>query len=139
MTRAMIAVTMMSFCLYVSRHFKASDLSWNFFPTKQNPWTKIPKAVEAVKGEWAKLRAVGCWDEKIVEELSTVRNRARDCGTKIHVGRVFTICVEKHSELPPERRKYKGRVVFQGNNVFDESGLSAVFGDQGSSASFLST
>ena len=38
-----------------------------------------------------------------------------------------------------DKRKYKGRVVFQGNNVYDGSGLAAIFGDQCSSASFLST
>jgi hypothetical protein len=39
------------------------------------------------------------------------------------VGRIFEICVERASELPEghKDRKFKGRVVFQGNNVKDES------------------
>ena len=71
--------------------------------------------------------------------MRDVQQKAMAENRKIHVGRIFSICVEKHSEQPLDRRKYKGRVVFQGNNVYDESGLAAVFGDQGSSASFLST
>ena len=59
-------------------------------------------------------------------------------GESVHIGRRFDLCVERHSELPPEQRKYKGRVIFQGKNVQDESGLSAVFADQGSSVSFIS-
>lgn len=37
----------------------------------------------------------------------------------IHFGRVFHLCVEKPSELPSERRKYKGRIVFEGTVVLD--------------------
>ena len=45
--------------------------------------------------------------------------------TKVHVGKVFEICVEKGSELPlgDPMRKFKGRTVFQGNNVKDEAAL----------------
>ena len=41
----------------------------------------------------------------------------------IHVGIMFEICVEKGSELEPNdpQRKYKGRVVFRGNQVIDEN------------------
>ena len=43
--------------------------------------------------------------------------------------------VEKNHELDPndKRRKYKGRAVFQGNNVRDQDGNSAIFVDLGSS------
>ena len=108
-------------------------------PIKPSKWEKIPAAKAAVQAEWDKLRKLGCWDPASVSELAQVKNKALAEGKKIHVGRIFELCVEKHSELPPEQRKYKGRVVFQGNNVQDESGLSAVFADQGSSASFVST
>ena len=39
-------------------------------------------------------------------------------------------------ELEQKKRKYKGRVVFGGNNVRDEFGLAAAFPEQGSGASF---
>ena len=67
----------------------------------------------------------------------TLRKKAISENRTVHFGRVFPLCGVKHSELPPEQRKYKGRVVFQGNNVKDELGYDAVFTDQGSSAIFL--
>ena len=48
------------------------------------------------------------------------------------------LCHEKHSELPPEKRRYKGRLVFRGDQVKDEQGAFAVFSEQGISASHLS-
>ena len=44
---------------------------------------------------------------------------------------------KKHSELPPSKRKYKGRVVFQGNQVKDAEGVAAVFAELGTSASLM--
>ena len=46
---------------------------------------------------------------------------------------LFEICVEKGSELAPELRKYKGRVVFQGNAVKNQNWEAAMFEDLGSS------
>ena len=34
------------------------------------------------------------------------------------MGYLFGICVEKNAELDPSLRKFKGRVVFQGNQVY---------------------
>ena len=54
--------------------------------------------------------------------------------TKAHVGLIFGIVVEKNHELPEHdpNRKYKGRAVFQGNNVWDEEGNWATFQELGS-------
>ena len=82
-----------------------------------------PKAQAALAKEWDNLRKAGCWDETRVREWATVAREARDKNVKAHVGRIFEICVEKNSELAPTdpARKYKGRVVFQGNQVYDEN------------------
>ena len=64
---------------------------------------------------------------------------ARAKGHKAHRGNVFGICVEKGSELPlghPER-KYKGRYVYQGNQVRDEYNEAALFNELGSSPATL--
>ena len=45
------------------------------------------------------------------------------------------LCHLKNSELEPQFQKYKGRVVFRGDTVKDDSGSYAVFTEQGSSAS----
>ena len=82
-----------------------------------------PQALEAVLKEWDKLRKAGAWDESNPREWSEVAAEARANGATAHVGRIFEICVEKNAELPAghPNRKFKGRVVFQGNNVKDEN------------------
>jgi hypothetical protein len=93
-----------------------------------------PKAQAAMRKEWDALRERKAWSEHLVRERRDVSEEARSKGLRIHVGRIFGICVEKNRELTPDdpRRKYKGRVVFQGNNVRDEDHCQAVFQDLGS-------
>jgi hypothetical protein len=59
--------------------------------------------------------------------------RFKKSGNKCHVGRVFDICVEKNSELEHGHpsRKFKGRVVFEGNYVRDENHQAALFRELG--------
>ena len=92
-------------------------------------------AQKAVMAEWTKLRGQKVWDEKGVRPWADVRAAARREGKTIHVGRIFDICVEKNSELPASdpRRKFKGRVVFGGNDVRDQNAEAAFFQDLGSS------
>ena len=45
----------------------------------------------------------------------------------------------KNAELEAKHPKYKGRVVFRGDIVNDDSGSYAVFTEQGSSASQMTT
>ena len=53
----------------------------------------------------------------------------------VHLGRLMDLCHLKHAELNKEVQKYKGRVVFRGDQVKDETGFHAVFTEQGASAS----
>ena len=63
--------------------------------------------------------------------LDTVRPRAeviKEYSAKnkpAHFGTLMDLCHEKHSELSRDRRSYKGRVIFRGDQVRDESGFSA--------------
>ncbi len=88
----------------------------------------------ALKLEWNKLKAQGVWDVTGVKPWAKVSNEARTSGKTVHVGRIFEICVEKNCELPSTdvRRKFKGRVVFQGNQVKDENFEAAMFQEMGS-------
>ena len=52
------------------------------------------------------------------------------------MGYFFGICVEKNAELDASLRKFKGRVVFQGNQVYGQNHNYAIFQDLGS---FLAT
>ena len=56
----------------------------------------------------------------------------------IHVGSLFAIGTIKHSELPEEQQIYKGRIVFQGSNVKDQSGMQAMFQQLSSSPASMS-
>ena len=90
------------------------------------------KAKAALQKEWDKLTSQGCWDLSTVQGWHDVAARARKEGEKIHVGRIFDICVEtKNHELPEDdpNRKYKGRVVFEGCFVRDEIGHWALFSE----------
>ena len=88
-----------------------------------------PKAVDAMRLEYNKLENKKVWLEETVREWSRVAREAKRNGTKVHVGMVFGICVIKGSELPEghAHRKYKGRYVFQGNQVRGENKDYAVF------------
>ena len=49
------------------------------------------------------------------------------------------LCFEKNSQLEEKYRCYKGRVVFRGDQVRDEEGFYAIYSDEGSGASHMST
>ncbi len=88
----------------------------------------------ALKLEWQKLQDQGVWNTAGVMPWSRVAADARESKKTVHVGRIFEICVEKNCELPlsDKRRKFKGRVVFQGNQVKDENFEAAMFQEMGS-------
>jgi hypothetical protein len=102
-------------------------------PVGQKEINNTPAAQAAL--EWNKLLSKGAWDYSTVREWSDVSKEAIKNKTKVHVGKAFGICVEKGSELPQgdPMRKFKGRTVFQGNNVKDEAADVALFAELGSS------
>ena len=62
-------------------------------------------------------------------------DEARTSGATVHFASFMDICHLKNAELEAKHQKYKGRVVFRGDIVKDDSGSYAVFIEQGSSAS----
>ena len=97
--------------------------------------SKNPKAKAALDKEWQNLKNKGVWDEARVRECRDKVSEARRKGETVHLGRIFEACYEKGSELPETdpRRKFKGRTVFQGNNMRDENSDHALFNELGSS------
>jgi hypothetical protein len=75
----------------------------------------------------------------LVEEWGDVKARARKRNRKIRTGMIFQICVDKDSgkEKPEHFRKYKGRVVFHGNDVRGENWDVAMFQELGSAAATM--
>ena len=70
-----------------------------------------------------------------MREFQDVTAEAKRSNKKAHFGRIFEICSQKGSELPPGHpdQKWKGRSVFQGNRVQDEHNDHAIFAELGSS------
>ena len=96
---------------------------------------KIPAAKAAVDKEWEKLEKIPVWDLTKVRIRSEVIDEARTKGAKVHFASLMDICHLKNDEVETKHQKYKGRVVFRGDIVKDDSGSFAVFTEQGSSAS----
>ena len=98
---------------------------------------KTPFAKEAMQKEWDRLRSKYACDEDHPRKWDDVRSEAKRGGYIVHMGYIFGICVEKNAELEPSLRKFKGRVVFQGNRVYDQNHNYAIFQDLGSSLATL--
>ena len=60
---------------------------------------------------------------------------ARNEATTVHFGSLMDLCHLENSELKPQIQNYKGRVVFCGDIVKDDSGSYAVITEQGSGSS----
>ena len=92
------------------------------------------QAQEAVANEWKRLEKITTWEINTVRPWAEVAKEAKakqriDPEHRVHIGRVFCILVEKNAELPSGNplRKFKGRVVFQGNQVRDQNWDIAIF------------
>ena len=96
---------------------------------------KILAAKAAMDKEWEKLEKIPAWDLTKGRSKKEVIDEARTKGAKVHFASLMDICHLKNAELETKHQKYKGRVVFRGDIVEDDSGSYAVFTEQGSSAS----
>ena len=106
------------------------NLVHKFIPMPQDTAAKA-----AVDKEREKLEKIPAWDITKVRIKSEVIDEARTKGIKVHFASPLDICHLKNAELETNHQKYKGRVVFRGDIVKDDSGSYAVFTEQGSSAS----
>ena len=113
------------------------NLVRKYIPMRQA--MKIPAAKAAVDKEWEKLEKIPAWDLTKVRSKSEVIDDARTKGAKVLFASLMDICHLKNAELETKHQKYKGRVVLRGDIVKDDSGSYAVFTEQGSSASQMTT
>ena len=90
-----------------------------------------PRAIDTEKAAWDKLKKRTTWAldprEGDVREYDEVISDAKRKKKVINIGRVHSFVVVKHSELTKDKLKLKGRCVFQGNNVTDQTGFAAIF------------
>ena len=109
------------------------NLVHKFIPMPQA--MKIPAAKAAVDKECEKWEKISAWNLTKVRSKKDVIDEARTSGAKVHFASLLDICHLKIAELEAQHKKYKGRVVFPGDIVKDDSGSYAVFTEEGSSAS----
>ena len=110
------------------------NLVHKFIPLPQA--MKIPAAKAAVDKDWEKLEKIPAWNLTKVRSKSEVIDEARMKGATVHFASLMDICHLKNAELEAKHQKYKGRVVLR---VKHDSGSYAVFTEQGSSASQMTT
>mgnify|MGYP002807094053 CR=1 FL=1 len=104
-------------------------------PVGRQEMTDCSEGQAAMQKEWAALSEQKVWNLLIVREKSDVVSEARNNQKEVQFGRVHGICVEKNFELPHGHisRKFKGRVVFLGNQVKNQDFEQATFMDLGNS------
>ena len=100
-------------------------------PVSKKEIASTPECQIAQHKEWTRLKQKGVFDLSSVRNWKDVAREANAAGRIIHMGRVFGIMVEKNYESV-DHRKYKYRVVFQGNNVVTQNYDVALFQDMGS-------
>jgi hypothetical protein len=105
--------------------------------TPVRDWKNKEGARQAVDKEWNKLADKKAWILETVREYEQVAAEASRTGKTVHFGDLMRLCHVKQSELAEKYHSFKGRVVFRGDNVRDESGHLAVLSEQGTSASHL--
>ena len=80
------------------------------------------------------------WDFRKARSRRDVIREAHACGKTVQFGRVHALCNEKKNEELPighPNRKFKGHLVFLGNNVINQDFESAIFADLGNAPSSL--
>ena len=112
------------------QHYKSVH---KFIPMPQA--MKIPAAKAEVDMEWEKLEKISARNLTKVRSKKEVIDEARTSGVTVHFASLMDKCHLKNAELEAKHQKYKGRVVLRGDFAKDDSGSSAVFTEQGSSAS----
>ena len=90
-------------------------------------WSAGPGAYEAIKKEKDGLVEVGTWLEEEIISKSDVLAWASRTSNVVHFGNLMIILSVKGSELSPDQWRLKARIVFRGDDIRDQSGMSAVF------------
>ena len=113
------------------------NLVHKFIPVPQA--MTIPDAKAAMDKEWKKLETIPAWQlDKVKSKKEVILEAQRD-KEKVHFATLMDICHLENAEVEPKCQKNKGRVVLRGDIVKEHSGAYAVFTEQGSSASQMTT
>ena len=95
----------------------------------KSEWLKDPRGVQAVQKEAEGLRSNGTWSDESVILLHELKQKAKTCRTPICIASLLTLCGIKHWEQPAECHKVKGRIVYRGDLIRNESDELVLFAD----------
>ena len=91
-------------------------------PVNRSEFAKHPAAMDAYWKEWSNLESKEVWKWSSLTEWDDVAAKAKGNNEEIHFGYLFGFMVIKGDEFEEgdPRRRWKYRIVFQGNNVKDQ-------------------
>ena len=92
-------------------------------------WIGQASAIECVRGEKDGLVNAGTWIEYQIQSKADVLAWFRRTSNSVQFGSLMVIVSVKGAELSPDSWKLKARIVFRGDNIPDECGMSAVVGE----------
>ena len=95
----------------------------------RSEWLQDPKGLKAVLDEAQGLRGNRTWDDGSVTTLENLKNQAKQLGITVHIASLHTLCGVKHWEQPIEKHKYKGRIVYRGDLIRNESDELVLYAD----------
>ena len=90
-------------------------------------WAGQPGAYEAIKKEKDGLVDVGAWLEEEIVSKGDVLAWATRTSNVVHFGNLMIMLSVKGSELSPDQWRLEARIVFRGDDIRHQSGMSAVF------------
>ena len=77
--------------------------------------------------EAAGLRANGTWDDSTVIPVHVLKKTAKERGETIRIAEVLTLAGIKHFKMPEEFHKYKGRIVYRGDQIKNQRWQTCLF------------
>ena len=95
----------------------------------RSEWLQDPKGLQAVLDEAKGLRNNKTWDDNSVTVLENLKSQAKELGMTVHIASLHTLCGVKHWEQPIEQHKYKGRIVYRGDLIKNESDELVLYAD----------
>ncbi len=93
----------------------------------KSQWQADESAIKAIEKEAKGLRDNGTWDDSTVVTLSELKRRSYESGRSVKIAEVLTLAGIKHFEMPEEYHQYKGRIVYRGDRITDQSGQTVFF------------
>ena len=97
-------------------------------------WIGQASAIECVCGEKDGLVNAGTWIESQIQSKVDILAWSRRTSNSVNFRSLMVIVSVKGAELSPDSWKLKYRLVFRGDNIRDEFGISAVFDELYSSS-----